>query len=210
MAADTHPTQARLLRFLRQCHAWIGLGGATFGLLFGVTGILLNHRSVLKLDVGRTEERKVQVALNAPPATPEALALTLQAQFGWQPERVRARTQPAKAARFQGAEVKAAEVWVITYGGHAHSARASYVPGNRSVEVEQKDAGLVDALKRMHKSEAGDAPWILVTDAFAGSLLFLSLSGVLLWTRLAGSRMLAAGLVIGGAITLMLVAARAW
>lgn len=204
------PSQARALRFLRQCHAWIGLGGATFGLLFGVTGILLNHRAVLKLDVGKSEERKVHVALSAPPATPEALALALQGQFGWKPERVRARTQPGKAARFQGADVKVTDVWMVTYAGHAHSARAVYVPGNASVEVEQKDAGWVDALKRMHKSDAGDAPWILLTDAFAGSLLFLSLSGVLLWTRLAGSRMLAAGLVIGGAITLVLVAARSW
>src|SRR5690349_20141788 len=32
-----------LLKWLKRVHAWLGLWGAVLGLLFGVTGILLNH-----------------------------------------------------------------------------------------------------------------------------------------------------------------------
>ena len=36
--------------------------------------------------------------------------------------------------------------------------------------------------------------WILLADTVAGSLIILALSGILLWTRLHGPRLLAAGL----------------
>ena len=202
--------KARFLRALRKLHAWLGLSGAAFGLLFGFTGILMNHRAVMKLDVGRTEERKVQVELPGPAPTPEALAETLRQRLGWDPARVRARVQAGRPARFQGRDVQASEVWTVTYGGHAHAAKATYLPGNRTAELELRDANLVDALKRLHMASSGSAGWILLSDAFAGALLFLTLSGLLLWTRLAGSRLLALGLALGGLAALVGVASAAW
>lgn len=50
----------------------------------------------------------------------------------------------------------------------------------------------------------------LASDAFAGSLVFLTLSGMLLWTRLSGPRMLAVVLALGGLLTIILIAARGW
>ena len=198
------------LRLLRRCHAWVGLTGAAFGLLFGLTGILQNHRSVMKLDLGHVEERKVQVELATAAASPEALAQALEAQLGWSPARVRTRVQQARGARFQGSDVKAAEVWTVMYGGSRHFARASYAPGNRTVDLEQRDANLAEALSRLHKADAGQAGWILLADAVATGLIFMSLSGILLWTKLAGPRLLAAGLSCAGILTAFLVASRAW
>lgn len=198
------------LRGVRKAHAWLGLSGAAFGLLFGFTGILLNHRAVLKVEAGRSEETRVQVELAAPPADPGALAEALRGQFGWEASRVRVRQTAPRPARFQGKEVKAAESWTVTYGGHARWARATYFPGNRTVEVEQRSGDLVEALKRLHKGEAGQVGWILLADAFAGALLALTLTGILLWTRLAGPRLLAAGLALGGLLTLVATASRAW
>jgi len=212
MRADPSPagSRGRFLRALRKLHAWIGLSGAAFGLVFGFTGILLNHRAVMKLEAGRSEDRRVEIELPAPAASPEELAGLLQRQLGWDPARVRARIQAGRPARFQGREVKASDTWTVSYGGHAHSARATYRPGNRTVDLEQKAASFVEALKRMHKAESGDVAWILVTDAFAGSLILLTLSGLLLWTRLAGPRLLAVGLGAGGLAVLVGVASRAW
>jgi len=188
----------------------VGLTGAAFGLLFGLTGILQNHRSVMKLDLGHVEERKVQVELATAAASPEALAQALEAQLGWSPARVRTRVQQARGARFQGSDVKAAEVWTVMYGGSRHFARASYAPGNRTVDLEQRDANLAEALSRLHKADAGQAGWILLADAVATGLIFMSLSGILLWTKLAGPRLLAAGLSCAGILTAFLVASRAW
>lgn len=39
--------------------------------------------------------------------------------------------------------------------------------------------------------------WILLADTIAGSFIILSLTGILLWTRLHGPRLLAAGIGLG-------------
>ena len=39
--------------------------------------------------------------------------------------------------------------------------------------------------------------WILLADTIAGSFIILSLTGILLWTRLHGPRLLAAALGLG-------------
>lgn len=204
------PTRASFLQTLRKLHAWIGLSGSAFGLLFGFTGFLMNHRAVMKIDAGKAEAQSVQVELAQPPASIDALAQDLASRYGYPMSRVRTRIQAAKPARFGGAQVVNAEQWTVTLAGHSRFIRAAYIPGNRVVQLEQTETGFIGALERMHKSEAGDAPWILLTDAFAGSLVFLTLSGILLWSQLDGKRLLAAGLVTGGFVTLILMAARAW
>ncbi|WP_257303965.1 PepSY-associated TM helix domain-containing protein [Geothrix campi] len=198
------------LRHLRRLHAWVGLSGAAFGLLFGLTGFLQNHRAVMKIDAGQVEAHKVQLELDQPPATIEELAGTLATRFGVPMSRIRSRVLPPKPARFGGQEVKAPMQWLVQVTGHAHFARATYLPGNRTVEVERSDANVVETLQRLHKAEAGQAGWILLTDCFAGALVFLALSGTLLWTRLAGPRLLSATLALGGFAVAVLIAARAW
>ncbi|MDB5932854.1 MAG: peptidase [Massilia sp.] len=51
---DTRSRRATFLKWLRKMHGWIGLWGATLGLLFGSSGILLNHRAVLKIPAVQT------------------------------------------------------------------------------------------------------------------------------------------------------------
>ncbi len=204
------PRKARFLKTLRKLHAWIGLSGAAFGLLFGFTGILMNHRSVMKIPLAKTTDTKAQVELDRVPDTPEALAADLAARLGFRPDLATVKVQKGKPALMAGAEVRAAEVWTIQFRGHAHHARASFVPGNRTADVEIKDPNAFAVLNRLHKADAEQVGWVLLSDAFVGSFLFLTLSGVLLWTRLAGSKLLAAGLALGGILALVLVAAQAW
>ena len=202
--------KAQALRLLRKLHAWIGLGGAAFGLLFGITGFLLNHRGMLKIEAGQIQERKIAVELPVIPASPEALARELAARFNVPMARVKWLTKAGKAGRIGGTSLQTADQWTVAFMGHAHFALATYTPGNRTVELEQKDANFVQALKRLHKGDGGQLGWILLSDAFAGALLFLTLSGTLLWTRLAGPKLLAVGLAGVGLLAGILVAARGW
>lgn len=206
----SEPRKGAFLRNLRRFHAWVGLSGAIFGLMFGVTGFLMSHRAVMKIEAGQVEEHKVQIELDHPPATIEELAATLATKFGVPMARIRWRIQAPRAARFGGQPVTASPQWLVTVNGHAHFARASYLPGNRTVDLERSDANLIEALERMHKSEAGQAGWILLVDGFAGALVFLTLSGTLLWTRLAGPRLLSAGLALAGLLAAVLIVSRAW
>ncbi|WLT30478.1 PepSY-associated TM helix domain-containing protein [Geothrix sp. PMB-07] len=205
-----HPRKAAFLRVLRKLHAWVGLSGAAFGLLFGFTGILLNHRGVMKIEAGQISEHKVTVEFPEAPASPEALAQALAARFNVPMNRVKWLTKAGKPGRMGGAQVKVADQWTVAFFGHAHFALATYTPGNRTVELEQKDANFLQVLKRLHKGDGGQIGWILLSDAFAGALLFLTLSGILLWTRLAGPKLLAAGLAVGGLAIAILVVSRAW
>lgn len=200
----------RFLVWLRKVHAWVGLAGAALGLLFGFTGFLLNHRAVMKVPGGRIETDKVQLQLSEAPATPERLAQELAAQLGFQPGQARWQVQPPRPVQFGGKPVTAAAVWTVTLGTHTRQVRATHLPGNRTVDLERRRADFLGALQRMHKADAGHVPWILLADAFAGSLLFLTLSGTLLWTRLAGRRLLALALAGGGLALLIGVAALAW
>lgn len=205
-----HPRKAQFLRLLRKLHAWVGLSGATFGLLFGITGFLMNHRGVMKIEAGQIVERKVSVEFTEAPASPEALANVLAARFNVPMSRVKWLIKSGRPGRMGDTQVKAAEQWTVAFTGHAHFALATYTPGNRTVELEQRDANFVQALKRLHKGDGGQFGWILVSDAFAGALVFLTLSGILLWTRLSGPKLLAAALVFGGLVIAVQVASRAW
>ena len=217
-APDLDPAQnghgpsakVRLLRRVRKLHAWLGLSGAVFGLLFGLTGFLLNHRGMLKIEAGQILERQVTVELPEAPASPEALAQLLAMRFQVPRSRVKWLAKPGRPGRMGATEVTTAPQWTVAFFGHAHFATATYIPGNHTVEVEQRDANLIQTLKRLHKGDGGQLGWILVTDAFAGALVLLSLTGLLLWTRLAGPKILAVGLAGGGLATALLVLSRGW
>ncbi len=91
--ARPDPRRAAFLRHLRRFHAWVGLSGATFGLLFGLTGFLQNHRAVLKIEAGQVEVHKVQIPLDQPPATIVELASGLASRFGVPMSRIRWRVR---------------------------------------------------------------------------------------------------------------------
>ena len=53
------------------------------------------------------------------------------------------------------------------------------------------------SLNRLHMASGMGVAWILLADTIAGSFIILSLTGILLWTRLHGPRLLAAALGLG-------------
>jgi hypothetical protein len=61
---------------------------------------------------------------------------------------------------------------------------AEYFVGNRFVKLEHIDATPIGTLTRLHMSSGVSAFWILLSDTIAGSLILLSLTGLLLWTQL--------------------------
>jgi uncharacterized protein len=74
--------------------------------------------------------------------------------------------------------------------------QVEYWVGNNSVGVRTTDNGLVATLTNLHKGVGMPVPWILLIDSLAGSLIFLSLSGVILWWKTTRRRLV--GLAIFG------------
>ncbi len=88
--------RAAAVAWLRQAHGWIGLWGATLGLLFGFSGFWLNHRAVLRLQPA-TERADAQIALPDPaPVDAGTLAAWLQLTLPLDRQASAIRVEPAR------------------------------------------------------------------------------------------------------------------
>lgn len=196
--SNSGPRRIKWLKWLRRTHAWVGLWGAALGLLFGLTGILLNHRTVMKIPAGQNIETQTQVSLSTPPDSPQALAQLLGERFDYPLERIKSRREASREVIWNGQPVRQPERWNVSFDAPGRYARAEYWVGNQSVAVKLFEADAFSTLKRLHTAASGDSTWILLADALAGGLIFLALSGTLLWTRLSGTKLAGAALFFGG------------
>ena len=61
---------------------------------------------------------------------------------------------------------------------------AEYLVGNRYVKLETQDATPIGTLTRLHTATGVGAFWVLLADTIAGGFMLLSVTGLLLWSRL--------------------------
>ncbi len=194
-------SRGAFLKWLRRTHAWLGLWGATLGILFGITGILLNHRGIMKINAAKTERTKIELALpEVRPENVEDFAVWLQAELGIKKKWSRARSEPAQEISWDGQSVTQPEKWRVSFSNPQQTYSAEYWRGNSYASVTRFDRNVFAFLNRLHMASGVGAAWILLADSIAGSLIILSLTGILLWTRLHGPRLLAAGLGFGSLI----------
>ena len=108
-------SRGAFLKWLRRTHAWLGLWGATLGILFGVTGILLNHRGTLKINAAKTDRIERELSLpNPKPENIEAFAAWLQVELGLDEEWSRVRTQDPREISWGGESVTQPERWSLS------------------------------------------------------------------------------------------------
>ena len=196
--------RARLLAWLRRLHGWLGLWGGVAGMLFGATGILLNHRSQMPVDAIKTQQTLVRLALpNERPTGPDSLARWLQAELDLRNVAVRVKRDAPRPVAWSEQPLVEPEHWQVTLWNPARVIQADYWLGLPHVTVRQTNGNVFSLLTRMHKAEGVHAGWILLADTVAGSLIALALSGILLWTRLQGRRLVA--LAISGTLAALLL-----
>jgi hypothetical protein len=221
-----HQRRTTIVQWIRKTHGWFGLWGAILGLIFGTAGIWLNHRAVLKLPMSQ-QRVNAQLALPDPaPANAQEMAVWLQATLGMDGPPNSMRTEPSRPVAWTEKGHRAAasdgldnavpkpklmqpERWVFNFGGPNAIVQADYWRGNRSVGVTTSSNGFVATLANLHKGVGMPVAWILLVDTLAGSLIFLSVSGVALWMLTHRRRLV--GFVIFGtsvALTLGLIAAQ--
>ncbi len=189
------PKRIQWLKWLRRIHAWVGLWGAALGLLFGISGILLNHRMVMKIPAAQMEQSQVELVLpTPPPADAKALAKWLQAYAAIDREPGKVSTEPAKAVTWAGQSFQQPSQWRVNFHSPQQSVNAEYWVGNAYVSIKRQDANVFAFITRLHMGVGMGTAWVLLADTLAGGLVFLSLTGLLLWTKLHGSRLAMAGL----------------
>ncbi|MGZ4954278.1 MAG: PepSY-associated TM helix domain-containing protein [Methylobacter sp.] len=189
------PKRIQWLKWLRRTHAWVGLWGAALGLLFGISGILLNHRTVMKIPAVKMEQSQIELALPTPfPADAKALALWLQAQLSIDRAPNKVSTEPSKTVTWSGQSIQQPGQWKVDFQSPQQSVTAEYWVGNTFVSIKRQDANVFAFITRLHKGVGMGTAWVLLADTLSGGLVFLSLTGLLLWTKLHGSRLAMAGL----------------
>ena len=195
LASDRINRRLAFVRWVRRTHGWFGLWGAILGLLMGFSGIWLNHRNVLKLELPGQQQINAQLELPDPrPATIDALAAWLQQTLKLEGPANTMRVDRSRPVAWKerdadkGAEragerrsLMQPERWTVNFGGPNRIIQAEYWVGNKSLGVRTTENGFVATLTNLHKGVGMPVPWILLIDTLAGSLIFLSISGTILW-----------------------------
>lgn len=203
-ALPSHRVNRRLafVRWVRRTHGWFGLWGALLGLMAGTSGIWLNHRSVMKLDLPDQQQTSAQLAMPDPrPASADAMADWLQGVLKVDRPATNVRVERSRPVPWaeRGGEGRPAmqpERWTFVFGGPNKVIQVEYWVGNRSAGVRTTQNGLIATLTNLHKGTTMPAPWILLIDTLAGAMIFLSISGTILWWETHRRRL--AGIVIFG------------
>jgi hypothetical protein len=203
------------VRWVRRTHGWFGLWGALLGLMAGTSGIWLNHRSVMKLELPDQQQTSTELAMPDPrPATADAMAAWLQGVLNVDRPATNIRTERSRPVPWaerggpersgEGRPAMQPERWTFVFGGPNKVIQVEYWVGNRSAGVRTTQNGFFATLTNLHKGTTMPAPWILLIDTLAGAMIFLSISGAILWWETHRRRV--AGMVIFGVSVAVTVA----
>jgi len=192
-AQRAHRRSVLFLRWLRKIHLYVGLWGAGLGLLFGATGILMNHRAVLKIPVEKVVQKSAQLELPARFANADEMAQWLQSELKFEGVHTRVKADPPKRVIWADREVEQPARWTFNWHAPHKAVNAEYLVGNRFVKVETQDATPIGTLMRLHMATGVGAFWVLLSDTIAGGLIVLSVTGLLLWSRLHPVKLSAVG-----------------
>lgn len=194
--------RATFIKWLRDIHGWVGLWGAALGLLFGATGFVMNHRGEpLRISTGAPQVSTVQAKLPGPaPETPRELAAWLQQKFNIGGRLGRVQREPEHAVAWGDRDTVQPEHWQMMFSTPRENVTAEYWMGNDFVTLKRSENSFVGTLTNLHKGVGLSLGWILLIDTLAGSIVLLSLTGVLLWTQLHRTKTLAAILVVGSIV----------
>jgi hypothetical protein len=78
--------------------------------------------------------------------------------------------------------------------------QAEYWVGNGFVSVKRTQNSFLGTMNNLHKGVGMSVGWVLLVDTIAGSLILLSLTGMLLWTELNRRRTVGVVLVLGSIV----------
>lgn len=206
--------RSKVLRWLKRTHAWMALWGGIAGTLFGLTGILLSHRDVMKIPAVESHAKNERFEFSAePPASADAFAEYVQKELKLDNPPSKVNKQPSKPVPWTEKGDKnekplmQPERWEAVFSSPQRQINAEYWVGNKTFSVQDRTGNGFYWLTRLHKASGVHPGWILAADALAGTLLFMTITGILLWSRLHGPRLAAVGIFGSSVMVLVLFAA---
>jgi hypothetical protein len=197
-------------RWIRQIHLWIGAWGALAAVIYGSTGLVMNHRfGDGAWPQGESNER-ARVTLQIPAeaqTSPEALSLWLKSTQHLDAQVIR-KGPPGGGKDGGGAKdgkkSDAPPKWTLSGGTATDAWSLDYTPGSASADVKHTEHSKLAAFNRLHKAVGGGIGWTILADSFAIAMLLLGLSGIWMWARGRNAKELVVS-VLAVSVTAMLV-----
>ncbi len=190
-------------RWIRQIHLWIGAWGALAAVLYGFTGLVLNHRMGENAwpqgdsrDAGATT---LQIPVEARDSA-ERLSLWLQ-----QTQHLDVQSIRKGGPGGRGGDAKQPPKWNFSGGTAADSWQLEYAPGSDAAELKRSRQTFLAAINRLHKAVGGGIGWRVLADSFAISMVLLGLSGLWMWARGRTYRQMVASVFCASTVAFLLV-----
>ena len=177
----------RTFRWMRQLHLWIGAWGAIAALLFGFTGLILNHRiGDGAWPQGKTEPvHKEQLAAPAEArVSAEAMSTWLKQVRGLDADMIR---KPKPSGDSKPGDKPDQQKWLFSGGSARNSWSAEYVVGGDNVDVKWSTSSPLAVFNKLHKG-VGGSWWRVLSDSYAISMILLALTGLWMWARGRGAK----------------------
>ena len=192
---DTTPTPTprparrpanRTYRIVRQLHLWVGAWGSIAAILFGLTGLILNHRMGdspwPQGDSHPTGEQILELPVSVRDSV-ESLSLWLRQTQGLDAHTLR-KPRPAGA----GGPPAASGKWTLVGGSARNAWSGEFEPGQASVTIQHTRHSTLAVFNRLHKGIGGSRFWTVLSDSYAIGMLLLGISGIWMWARGRGGR----------------------
>ena len=218
-----------LYRWVRQTHLWIGAWGALAAVLFGTTGLIMNHRfgdsAWPQGDSQDLEQRTLSIPAEAR-GSAEAVSLWLRANEGLDADMIRkprgegrgegrggdaprgrdARAEGGARTDTGDASVRKSEgPWTLSGGTARESWQVQYRVGEDTAELKRVRHTPLAAFLRLHKGASDAWNWRLLADSFAIGMILLGLSGLWMWARGRSPKQMVLSVFAAGCATFLLV-----
>lgn len=193
-------------KWVRRLHAWAGFFTLTLMLLYGLTGLWLQHRAVLPIPGPHTEKSSEEIVLDAPLTSPEALQALLRQHYPDGFDEGRSMITPTQTLPTPTGLLTLPARWEMRAVTLTQSVAASYVEGTLLVRTELQQANFAASLNRLHRGMGTGLGWQLFGDLAALALLLLALTSLFMWTKLHGKPGILVLMTLAGALGTLLFA----
>ena len=193
-------------KWVRRIHAWAGFATLTLMLLYGLTGLWLQHRAVLPLPGPHTAKSSEEIVLSTPLASPDELKALLQQRYADMFEEGRPQITPPQTLPTPSGALTLPARWELRGVTLSQSVAASYVEGTLLVRTDLQLANVAASLNRLHRGMGTGLGWQLFGDIAALALLLLALTSLFMWTKLHGAPRAIIALTLVGTLGTLLFA----
>lgn len=190
------------LQVLRKTHSWVGITGATAAIVIAISGITLNHNTVINPRIPvPTEDFQLEAPADGFAAQADferflidSLEINGHVFVPEEEEEAMAQRESPAAAESGGRPVAQPRRFVTHFATATEQYDIRYVEGNPLIDITHIDRGVMRTFNNLHLAQVSGNSWVFVIDVLSVAMVVLALSGLLLWSRLTGPRLLALGL----------------